>query len=235
MVASISPSILAKLRGVGTSAVCNAIETFKVRLRNEGYLDPSIQCRSALDHPMVGYAVTVEMRTDLPPSTGTSYIDRNDWWEKLLAVPAPKIVVIADAGKARSVGAVAGEVHAAIYKALGAIGIVTDGAVRDLRELDGLGMHIHAAGVSPSHAYAHVISVGNPIQIGGLRVETGDLLHGDRNGVVKIPPFIVDELSVAIARMRKHEDMILALCRAADFSVPALRKLLGAMSDTAKD
>jgi regulator of RNase E activity RraA len=231
MTDQVSASTLLALARAGTAAVANAIELHKVRLRNEGYLDSTIAPRAIPNRPMVGHALTLEMRTDLPPTTGTSYLDRTDWWERLASGPHPKVIVIADVGERRGAGAVAGEIHASIFQALGAVGIVTDGAVRDLDPLSRLDLHVYAGTVSPSHGYAHVVSVGQPVTIGGLKITSGDLLHGDRDGIVQVPASIAAALPDTIARMTTQEGELLRLCRARDFSVTALRDALGRMPD----
>jgi regulator of RNase E activity RraA len=229
---SVNGSAFLALARSSTAAVCNAVEAYKVRLRNEGYIDSSIRFRTGPTRPMLGYALTLEMRTDLPPTSGSTYLDRTDWWEKLAAGPHPKVVVIADVGATRGVGSVTGEVHAAVFQALGAVGIVTDGALRDLQALENLDMHIYGASTSPSHGYAHIVSVGQPVTIGGLKIETGDLLHGDQDGIVNVPLSIAASLPDKIEQMRAQEGDVLRLCRSSTFSVNGLRKLLASVSKT---
>jgi len=95
---------------------------------------------------------------------GGGYIyDRTDWWKEILAVPAPRIVVIQDVDANPGLGAFVGEVHAHILQALGCVGVVTNGAVRDLNAIEGSGFQVFAGNVSVSHAYAHVFDFGGPV------------------------------------------------------------------------
>ena len=127
----------------------------------------------------MGYAATGRIRTAAAPTARYWYHDRLDWWEYLGGIPAPPVIVLEDMDKRAGIGALLGEIHAHIGRALGCIGYVTNGAVRDLPGIERTGFHLFARGVSVSHAYAHVADFGGPVEAGGLRVNPGDLLHGD--------------------------------------------------------
>src|SRR5579862_1540199 len=137
----ISTETLKALRGLDTCAGANASETFDVRLRNEGFSGDGLRNRFPDLGAMVGYAATMRVRAAAPPSRGHAYLDRTDWWKYLEAWPVPHVLVIEDMDSHPGRGAFVGEVHAAILRALGCVGAVTNGAVRDLPA-------IHAAGFS---------------------------------------------------------------------------------------
>ena len=96
MQTSLSREQLAALAALDTCTVANAIETFGVRLRNEGYADSSIRSIFPSLPPMVGYAATVRIRCSNPPLRGQAYVERTDWWNYLLSLPAPRVVAIED-------------------------------------------------------------------------------------------------------------------------------------------
>lgn len=221
-----SSELLETLQRFSTPTISNAIETFKVRLRNEGYMDASIINRIAQNQSMIGYAITMRMRTDAPPMRGLYYSDRNDWWEKLGNFARPSIIVMEDMSENPGKGSVAGEIHAAIFKALGCIGIITNGAVRDLNELAALHMHIYSGSISPSHAYAHIVDIGTPVQMGGMAINNGDLLHGDGHGITKVPQDIAKDIPTVAESILRHEKAITGLCASSDFSIEKLRRLL---------
>ena len=123
-------------------------------------------------------------------------------------------------------GSFLGEVHAHIYRALGCAGIVTNGAVRDLPALRRMGFPAFASHVSVSHAYAHVVEVGGPVVVGGLEVQSGDLLHGDLHGVLSIPLRSWTSCRPSRPSRRKSEQTIKEFCRSPEFSVDGLRQLL---------
>jgi 4-hydroxy-4-methyl-2-oxoglutarate aldolase len=218
----LSPELLESLRRLDTCAVCNAIETFKVRLRNEGFTDGRIRCLFPRRPPVVGYAVTARVHTSNPPVKGRSYADRTDWWNYALTIPAPRIVVIQDADETPAFGSFIGEVHANILRSLGAVAVVTNGAVRDLTALETTGLQIFAARAAVSHAYAHLVEFGEPVEIAGLKVQSADLLHGDAHGVLSIPRTAAADIPRAAAEIIERERKVVAICRSSDFSLETL-------------
>jgi len=162
--------------------------------------------------PMVGYAVTGTIRTAATPTVVHSYYDRTDWWNHLLAVPEPRVIVMQDIDAQPGLGAFLGEVHANILRALGCVGAVTNGAVRDLPAVEATGFQLFAGHVAVSHAYAHIVDFGSPVVVGGLTVRPGDLIHGDRHGIVSIPPEIAAEIPTVATRILETEKRIVVPC-----------------------
>lgn len=219
----ISPEALKALQALDTCTVANAIETFNLRLRNEGYADSSIRCLTGCDAPLVGHAVTARIRCSSPPITGGTFVDRTDWWDHILTIPGPRIVVIEDVDEKPGTGAFIGEVHAAILQALGCVVAVTNGSVRDLPAISGSGFRLFANHVSVSHAYVHVVEFGTPVKIGGLEVKPGDLLHADVHGVLSVPHDIAAAIPQAAAEIIERERRVLELCKAGNVTVDKLR------------
>jgi regulator of RNase E activity RraA len=220
------PETIAAFRMLSTCRVANAIETFDVRLRNAGFMDASIKCRFDDLPPITGYAVTARIRTSLPPMVQHRYIDRTDWWMSIVDVPAPRIVVIEDVDTPPGVGALLGQVHASILRALGCVGLATNGAVRDLPELHRLGFQCFSRQVAVSHAYAHIFEFGKPVRVGGLQIEPRTLLHGDRHGLVEVPLDIAGRIPAVAADMAARDRRIIAFCESPGFSLGALRQLI---------
>jgi regulator of RNase E activity RraA len=227
MTSPIPADALKALGTFGTCAVANAIECFDVRLRNEGFTRDPLHCQFPELPPMVGYAVTLRVHSSNPPMGGGTYEQRTDWWDELEAVPGPRVVVIQDADRRPGVGAFIGEVHAAILQALGCIGVVTNGAVRDVQTVRRFGFQLFSGSLSVSHAYMHVSEVNMAVEIAGLRILPGDLIHGDQHGIIRIPPQVAPELPEVLARLDRREQAILDYCRSANFSKAELKKLLG--------
>src|SRR5277367_208762 len=182
----LSPADLEKLKAIDTCTISNAMERFNVRPRNEGFMSGDIRCRFPKFAPMVGYAATARIRTASPPMTQRCYYDRMDWWNYVASLPEPRVMVLQDADPQPGVGAFVGEIHAAIGTALNCAGCVTNGAVRDLPAVEALGFQVYARYTSVSHSYAHIIEFGEPAEIDGLKISSGDLLHGDLHGVLSI-------------------------------------------------
>ncbi len=220
------PAFIDALQRLDTCAVANAIETFDIRLRNEGFSRGALRCLFAERPPAAGYAVTARIRTGAPPPVGHRYRDRTDWWTYVQTVRAPRFVVVQDVDEPAGLGAFVGEVHASILTALGCCALATNGAVLDLPAVGRTGLQVFAGSLSPSHAFAHILDFGTPVEIDGLRVESGDLLMADVHGIVSIPPAIAAEVPAVVAGMRARERRVIEFCRSEEFSIEALRALV---------
>jgi len=150
-------------------------------------------------------------------------MDRTDWWNSILEVPAPRIVVLEDLDKPPGVGAFLGGMQAAILRALGCVGYVTDGAVRELPRVKESGLQLFAGNVAVSHAYAHIFDFGSMVRVGGLEVHPGDLLHGDRHGLLNVPKDVAGDIPPAAARLQEAEQKVIDFCRSKEFSLDKLR------------
>ena len=212
------------LKKITSPSVANAIETFKVRPRNQGQMSSEIRALFPEMGPLVGYAVTAVIRAEPEPLEGHR-ASTYGWWDYVLSIPAPRVVVVHDLDEPRGQGAQWGEVQANIHKALGCAGVVTDGSVRDLDEVRALGFQFAAAHISVSHAYVHMVDFGLPVKLGGLWVKPGDLIHADQHGVVTIPPEIADRIPEAVAKVEADERKIIDVCKSKDFSAQKLKDL----------
>ena len=215
----VAPPYLEELRALSTCVVASAIEAFGVRLRNRGFSESSLHCMFPEQPAAVGYAATARIRGSDPPMEGHSYYDRGDWWNSLLKIPAPRIVVIEDVDTRPGLGAFIGEVHANILLALGCVAVVTNGGVRDLPDVRKSGLQLFAGNVSVSHAYAHVFDFGGTVEIAGLTVHPGDLIQGDLHGVQTIPGEIAARVPQKAREIAKSRKELTGLCRSKDFSI----------------
>jgi 4-hydroxy-4-methyl-2-oxoglutarate aldolase len=215
--------VLEGLRKFSTPTISNAIEMFEVRPRSEGFLGPEVRCLFPALGRMVGYAFTAAISAD-PPSTGSRSIPRDEYWQASAGVPAPRIAVIQDLDNPPGRGSFWGEVNSNIHKALGFIGTVTNGGARDLDEMEPLGFFTFAGEISVSHSYVHLVDFGAPVRIGGTAVAPGDLLHGDRHGVVVIPAQVAGALARAAAEVEEAERELIRYCQSAEFSQEGLKR-----------
>jgi 4-hydroxy-4-methyl-2-oxoglutarate aldolase len=223
-VSPLSSSQIDALRKITSPSVANAIETFKVRPREEGNVSSQIRALFPELPPMVGYAVTALIRSERGPIEGHR-ASVFGWWDYVLSIPAPRVIVVHDLDDPRGQGAQWGEVQANIHKALGCVGVVTDGSVRDLEEVRGLGFQFCAAHVSVSHANVHMVDFGIPVKVGGQWVKPGDLIHGDQHGVVTIPHEIAGQIPEAIAKVEADERRIISVCQSSDFTAEKLKAI----------
>ena len=215
---------LAALRDIDSPTVSNAIEVFDVRPRNEGFMTPDIRSLFPEMGPMVGYAATAVISA---AGVEGHTVPRWDLWDHVLTIPEPRVLVIHDVDEPVC-GAFWGEVQSNIFKALGCMGSITDGSVRDLDEVQEVGFQLFAKWVSVSHAYVRVIDAGVPVMVGGLLVRPGDLLHGDKHGVVSIPPEIARDIPSAARQVGEREHKIIEHCNSPDFNLKELRRLVSA-------
>jgi regulator of RNase E activity RraA len=219
-----------RLRRLDTCTASNAIERLEVRLRNEGFIHGTAHCRFPELGPMLGYAATAVIRTSSQPMSGRCYYDRMDYWNYVASLPAPRVLVFQDADHEPGVGAFVGAIHASIASALQCVGCVTNGAVRDLEAVAHIGFHLFSGSTAVSHAYAHIVDFGSPVDLGGLRIHSGDLLHGDRHGVHSIPIDIAGRVAGIAAQIDAREREFFDFCRSSAFSLPALAKVIERMA-----
>jgi 4-hydroxy-4-methyl-2-oxoglutarate aldolase len=223
MNAPLTPQLLESLRRLDACTLANAIETFHERLRNEGFVDHTVRALFPHMQPMIGYAATIKIRGSAPPTTSRLYPDRTDWWDYISSLPAPRVVVVQDIATKPGLGSLVGAVHMNILRALHCSGVVTNGSVRDIPAAESAGFHLFAGSVAVSHAYIHIVEIGGPVEVGGLKIQSGDLLHGDLHGVQTIPLNIAAQVPAVAAKISAEEQALIALCRAPGFSLEKLR------------
>jgi regulator of RNase E activity RraA len=216
---------LAELRTLTVPTLANAVEVFGVVAANTGYNSRPLTCHFPGLGMCAGYAVTLQATTNLPPDEAPARIDEPEYWRWLESIAGPKIVVLEDLDDPPG-GAMWGEWNANVHRALGCIGTITQGAVRDLDALERLGFHAFATSVSVAHGYGAFVGYGEPVNVAWLPVETGDLLVADLHGVLRIPPEIPIAELVAVGReIDRLESEIFAECQSPDFSVERLVKV----------
>jgi regulator of RNase E activity RraA len=188
---SISAATLEKLAKYDTPTICNVIELFDIRAYDVGYMDQRIRAAFPELKPAVGFAATAKFRSTSAPSAYSTLQDQLEQFEQL---PGPAFVVFQDLDEP-SVGATFGEVMCSTYQGFGSVGLITSGGGRDLLQVKALDYPVFTGSTICSHAYCQILDVGLPVSVGGLAVNTGDLLHGDANGVTSIPIEIATEIA----------------------------------------
>ena len=219
-------AVLQALRSLDASTLANAIETFNERLRNEGFIDHTVRSLCPELPPVVGYAATVTVRGSAPPTADHLYSDRTDWLEYVDSLPAPRVVIVQDVATRPGLCSLIGAAHMNILRALRCVAVVTNGAVRDIPAARAAGFHYFAGNVSVSHGYVHIVEFGRPVTIGGLSIQSGQLMHGDLHGVQSIPLAIAPRIPEVADRITRREQALIALCRSPDFSIGKLRAFL---------
>src|SRR5437870_1344119 len=196
---------LAELRAIDSPTIANAIEYFAIRPRVAGYCGSNVRCLTPDAGFMLGYAVTCK------GDSTTEDKDRREHTELYRAIaslqPLPAVVVIGDDGDPSRIhlSCHAGEMMATTMKRVGAVGLVTNGGLRDIREINALGgFHYFGRGLVVAHGRPSIYDVGAPVEIDGMQVRPGDLLHGDENGITIIPAEIAPQVA---AKAIEHREM----------------------------
>ena len=202
------------LTAFDTPTMCNALERLEPGLQAGGYTTRSFVCGFPQQKPVVGYARTATIRSAEPLSLALAKQTAllHDYYRYVDAGPRPSVVVIQELDDPAGCGAFWGEVQSAIHVGLGARALLTNGSVRDLDQW-APGFQFLAGRISASHAYARPVSVGGEVEVFGLHVRTGDLLHADRHGAVIVPPALVRALPDAAREIASRESSILKVAR----------------------
>ena len=150
---------------------------------------------------------------------------RADWFDLIVAQPGPRVCVLQDLDDPPC-GAFWGEIQTNIHKALDCVGVVTNGGVRDLREVEAAGFQYYAGSVMVSHAYVHLVECGQPVDIGGVKVLSGDIVHADLHGVQIVPRELVHELPAACEKIIAKERTMISYCQSPEFTLEGLKKRL---------
>ena len=221
----ISQDLLENLRKYDTPTIVNSLEILDSRFRTSGFTTEQLVCVDTSLPPIVGYAktATISASSEVDPNTKR---DRSlAYYEYVSSGTAPYISVIQDVDEIPGFGAFWGEVNSNIHNALGVIGVVTNGSVRDLDVL-AAGFQVLAGKIGPGHAYVRIEETGIPVNIFGMNVQHNDLIHADRHGSVVIPAELAEELPKAIDLMIRKEKIILDACKRQDFDFEILKKAI---------
>jgi regulator of RNase E activity RraA len=223
-----SAAALAALAAFDTPTICNALEVLRPESRARGYTTRPAVCGFPAMKPVVGFARTARIRAKAPPALAAADVRRlrHDYYRYVDAGPKPSLVLIADIDGANAGhGAFWGEVQSAIHKGLGALGVITDGSVRDI-DAWSPEFQFLAGSIGPSHGYANIVDFGGEIEVFGMRVRSGDFVHADRHGAVVVPQETIGELPAAARELGRREARILAIARAPGCTAGALIDVL---------
>ena len=226
------PAALEALRAWDTPTICNALEVVVPHRRATGFTVEHLHCLDPGLKPIVGYARTATFRAVAPSPLASDAVKakRAAYYEYVAAAPRPTVVVIQDLDLNPGFGAFWGEVNTAVHKGLGALGCVTNGSMRDLDDCAS-GFQLLAGKVGPSHAHGHVVEFGGQVNVAGMTVNDGDIVHADRHGAVVVPREAVAKIPVAVGLLIRREAVILGAARSGGFDIDALKR---AMADSAE-
>lgn len=221
------PELLAELRKYDTPTICNALEILLGGRRSTGFTTEPFVCADPKLPPLVGYARTATLRASEPAqmSAQAARDRRMGYYEYVAVEPHPTVIVVQDIDARPGLGAWWGEVHALVHQKLGSLGVVTNGAIRDL-DFVAPGFQFLGGKISPSHAFVHIVDIAVEVNIFGLTVRHHDLIHADRHGAVVIPAHLAPRMPQAIQVMVQREQLILQAARQPGFSVADIKRAM---------
>lgn len=213
------------LKSIDTPTLINSIEELKLRPNREGFTPLELRCLFPEFGRMCGYAVTAQVETI--SQTEPFALDQFVELYKLVEYsPKPAVIVLQEIGGFANYSAHCGEVMATFFTRLGAIGLVSDAAVRDIPEVRALGFHYFARGSVASHGNFRIVRSGVPVQVLGMEVRPGDILHGDENGLIHVPPGIESTLPAAVDGVRARERKVMEFVRGANFDLSKFQAMV---------
>ncbi|MFY1709706.1 RraA family protein [Tritonibacter scottomollicae] len=213
-----TPDLLTLLRQVDTPTVCNAIEVAEGKRGFDAVTRGTLLASAPEAPAMVGYARTAKIAAVAPPAEPPEVIKarRMAYYKYMAEAPAPAVTVIEDLDYPNAIGAYWGEINTTVHKGFGISGALTNGVMRDLGDLPE-GFPVVAGSIGPSHGFVHVREIDTPVEIFGLTVAPGDLIHADRHGAVVIPPAVIPMLAEAISKLLETEKLVLEPAKAPGF------------------
>lgn len=204
-----------------TPALSNALDALRLRPNGIGHTDGSVH-RITGSMPMIGRAVTARMVAREPGEDG---VPVSELHRAISAMDGPVVVVVEDRDDPAGAGAFLGEVNGSLLAALGVRGVITNGRVRDVQDLNRFGYSVYAGGLCVARCHMRLTDVGTDVTVAGMTVRPGDLLHGDAHGALNIPAAAVPGIFAKAKEIREEEQNIVAWSRSADFSVEKLLTL----------
>ena len=223
-----STKLLETLRTFDTPTICNALEIVAPERRLTGYTTKPLICPFPDLPAVVGYARTATIRAaHAHELTGKPARDqRIAYYEYIASKPGPTLTCIQDLdGDEVGFGAFWGEVQSTVHKALGSVGVITDGCIRDIPAW-APGFQALAGSIAPSHAHVHLAGFGQEVRIHGMLVRSGDLIHADRHGAVVIPDAVAEKIPAACDLLARKEAVILDKAKKPGFTVEDLKRAL---------
>lgn len=221
---------IALLAKVDSPTVANVIELFDVQSRIAGYANHTLKAVYPQLPPAVGYAVTATFRSAYPAIDKDAYGGMAQLIEQGMAIPAPRIVVFQDLDEP-AVSATYGEVMASTFQAFGYAGLITSGAARDIEQVRAMNFPCWASSAIVSHGYNHILAGNVPVNVRGLSVLPGDLIHADANGIVNIPHRIAEGVAELCQPFIDAENIVIGYLRAGDTTLDGYKQAQAQMRE----
>ena len=229
----VDETLLQQLRELDTPTVCNALEAVVPDRRGFGYTTEPLVCTRPELGSMVGFARTATIKAREPSQVRGADARQlsQGYYGYIDGGPKPSIVVIQDLdAESKGYGAFWGEVNSNIHFGLGCLGVITDGSVRDVPDA-AEGFQMLADRIGPSHAFVHIVGFGDKVNVAGMEVSDGDLIHADQHGAVVIPVEAASDVPAAASRIARVERVVIEASQQPGFDFDALKRAWGKQAE----
>ena len=211
-----------------TPTICNALEIVDPNRRTRGFNIRPFFCAHPKLPSTLGYARTARIRAQHAPATKVDSIGYYTYIAE--GGPSPSIIVIEDIDSTPGYGAFWGEVTTNVHYGLGCQGLVTNGSIRDLADVQPK-FQMLAGMVNPSHAWVHAVDWGSPVTVHGMEVVDQDLIHMDQHGAVVIPVNVAADIVAEAERIGKREKILIGAAQQPGFSVEDIKTAYQSMAE----
>lgn len=225
----ITNTLIEELSDSDTALVCNALTALGLSSEHTYYMDGNICCLSPELPPLVGEAITVK----LDSSSANNKANADVYWELLETIHSrelPQVVVVQTLGSNPRRECIMGDGMAKTMKAAGAVGLVTDGGMRDIPGIIDQGFNIFGLGPVVQHTVLQWSSLCEPVSVGGIIVKSGDLIHGDQGGCIVVPEENLTYIVEACNLVLSFEKEAHVLLRKTEIEINKKRTALGVLS-----
>jgi len=219
MADELDSELLKLLCSVDTPTVCNAIEVAEGKRGFTQFTRGTMISSDPEGRPMVGFAKTAKIAALKPSEESQEIIKerRMNYYRYMSETDGPVVTVIEDIDYPDCIGAYWGEINTKVHKGFGISGALTNGVLRDLGDLAN-GFPVVAGSIGPSHGFVHVREIGTPVNVFGMTVNPGNLIHADRHGAVVVPNEVIPILKDSIQKLFASERLILDPAEKTEFS-----------------
>jgi 4-hydroxy-4-methyl-2-oxoglutarate aldolase len=220
--------LIQQLADFDTALLANTIGYVDSTPVHEWYMGGSIASLTPTVGPTVGVAMTLEIDTSSPGNKP----DPENYYALLKAIqqsPDPVVVVMKAVGSRPDHECVMGDGMAKMMHSVGCVGVVTDGGVRDIEGILTIPFGVYARGRTIHHTAIRYVNYNCPVEVGGITITPGDLIHANIGGVIKIPPAHRDRLPQLATEMRAFEHAAHCIFRRTDLSIDEKRKAVDAL------
>ena len=224
----LSATLLQALEALDTPTVCNALEVVEPSRRNNGFNVRPLVCVHPELPPVVAFARTVRIRAKDKPETHPDSVGHYTYIAE--GGPLPSVTVVEDLDEVPGWGALWGEVNTNVHLGLGCKGVITNGSVRDLPD-SAKGFQMLAGMVNPSHSFVHVADWGGTVNVHGMEVDDGDLIHADQHGAVVIPLDSAQAVANEAKKIMARERILIDAAKQPGFNMEKMRQAWAGMAE----